>query len=415
MEFKSPLSQRIIISFVLLTTVVSGLFGLGITLTIHFVEESLVSEELRRDLVQVLKSHPSESSLELDDTTLFFASNRPLPDYLQPVPPGFTEVVLDRQAYYVYRLVDGETSFYLVRNQTQFEQRETQLVMIVLAGFLLSILFSFLLGRFLVNKVIAPVRRLTHQVRDREKLLTGTPPLSPDYVNDEVGALAKAFDTTIVLLQQALRRETLFTSDVSHELRTPLMIINSSCDLLIEKNSLDDYARQRVGMISKAAREIQELVEAFLALARDRDTNLITASLAEVVQAGLPTWQQQSAEKGLTFTLQNPAEAAPGAFPAILLRTVLNNLIRNAIHHTAQGEISLCLTANGFELRDSGTGIAADEKLRVFQPFYRGEAPHQNSLGLGLSLVQRICEREHWTITLEDNLPHGCLFTVALG
>ena len=417
MGFKSPLSQRIIISFVLLTTIVSGLFGLGIMVSIDVVEESLINDEMKRELPLILADYRRGIPLKLDDSTQFFTGNQKLPAYLQPVPLGFIEIELDRYDHYVYHHQEGGQSYYLVRTEDDFEKREALLMQAVLGGFFLSILTSFLLGRFLVRKVIAPVRRLTNQVRDREKLLVGTPPLAPDYADDEVGTLARAFDTTITQLQQALQRESLFTSDVSHELRTPLMIINSSCDLLIEKNCLDDYAHQRIEMIGKAARDIQDLVEAFLALARGSDTNLVTSTLEDVVQAGLPVWQQQAADKGLAFTLR---DAAPDQrdtaqqHSATLLRAVLNNLVRNAIHHTEQGEISLCLVAGGFELRDTGSGIAAPQKSLVFQPFYRGEDPHRNSLGLGLSLVQRICEREHWTITLEDNHPRGCRFRVII-
>lgn len=418
MEFKSPLSQRIIISFVLLTTVVCGLFALGVPIAIDIVEESLIDEEMQRELTTVIDGYRQGVPLRLDADTQFYVGSEQLPEDLHVTKPGLTEIERDNHDYYVYLHQEGKTPYYLVRSEADFEIREMSLIRTVLIGFLLSIVTSFLVGRLLANKVIAPVKRLTHQVRNREKLLTGSPTLSPDYADDEVGALAKAFDKTITQLQQSLQRETLFTSDVSHELRTPLMIINSSCDLLTEKQNLDDNIRLRVEMIRKAANEMQELVEAFLALARGRDARVETASLMEIIHTGLPTWQQQAAGKGLAFSL-HPLDATPhrtaGCYPAILLRTVLNNLVRNAIYQTHQGEISLRLVGSGFELSDSGPGIHPDEKQRVFQPFYRGDAPHQNSLGLGLSLVQRICERENWVVTLEDNTPRGCRFIVSLG
>jgi len=418
MEFKSPLSQRIIISFVLLTTIVSGLFGLGISLAVHYVEESLITAELKRDFSHIVgeESHHGPPR-HLDKSTKFYTGDQILPGYLKGLQPGFTEIVLDDHAYYVYMVEDGNESFYLVRDQTTFEEREKTLDMIVLGGFLLSIVISLALGLVMVNQVIAPVRRLTHQVRDREKLINGTPSLAGDYPDDEVGSLAKAFDTTIGMLQEALHRESLFTGDVSHELRTPLMVIKSSCDLLIEKDDLDGYSRQRIGMICKAADEIRELVEAFLTLARGHDTNLGTASLAAVVQAGLSEWEQLAAEQGLVFELHDDPEAsnrATAGHPEILLRTVLNNLVRNAVHHTASGKIVLSLHADGFTLCDTGSGIASAEKSLVFQPYYRGTASKRNGMGLGLSLVQRICDREQWTIRLEDNQPHGCCFTVTL-
>jgi signal transduction histidine kinase len=276
-------------------------------------------------------------------------------------------------------------------------------------------MISLTLGLFMVKQVIAPVRRLTGQVAEREDLREGLPPLSSGYADDEVGALAKAFDATITKLQQALQRETLFTSDVSHELRTPLMVINSSCDVLVAKKELDEYTRQKIDSIRRSANEIKGLAEAFLALARDEDSHPEMATLNSIVESEFQTWKRLATEKGNRFLLQEASdftEQAERKYPSILLRTVLSNLIRNAIHHTAGGEIALVLRPGGFDLRDTGSGIAAEERAQVFQPFYRGTASHRDGIGLGLSLVQRICEREEWTVLLEENQPSGCCFRV---
>jgi len=417
MEFKSPLSQRIIVSLVLLTSIVSGLFGLGIILSIHYVEEILVTEEMERDIAHAIGEYRSDRPLRLGYATALHVAGPNLPEYLRPLPPGFTELVLNERAYYVYSARDNDQVYYLVRDQTSFEKREKLLNMVVLGGFVLSILVSLVLGRLLVKKVIAPIQRLTHQVRDREKLLVGTPPLASDYADDEVGALARTFDTTIGKLQQALQRESLFTGDISHELRTPLMIIRSSSDLLAEKGHLDDFSRQRLGMIRKAADEIQKLVEAFLALARGRETSLEKTSLAAVAQAGRQEWEQLAASKGLSFEIQGEtgetARSSP-LYPEVLLRTVISNLVRNAAHHTVEGKVTLHLRPGGFTLCDTGSGIAPEEKNQIFRLYYRGAAAGSNGMGLGLSLVQRICEREQWAIRLEDNQPNGCCFTVTL-
>jgi signal transduction histidine kinase len=162
---------------------------------------------------------------------------------------------------------------------------------------------------------------------------------------------------------------------------------------------------------------MKALVEAFLALARGKDNHSETATLDAIVKSEFPTWQQMAEQKENRLLLQeearNPAQKEI-EFPAVLLRTVIDNLIRNAVHSTAGGEIVLVLKAGGFELRDTGSGIAADEMAKVFKPYYRGTASHRDGLGLGLSLVQRICEREHWTVALERNHPRGCYFRVNL-
>jgi signal transduction histidine kinase len=419
MEFKSSLSQRIVISFVLLTTVISGLFALGIAVSIDVVEESLINDEMKHELSMILEDYQRETPLKLDKSTRFFAGNQQLPAYLQPVAPGFNEIERDNHDYYVYHYQEGNISYYLVRSEGDFEKNEDLIEHVVLTGFSLSIIISYLLGRLLVKKVIAPVQRLTHQVRDRESLLAETPRLASDYADDEVGTLATAFDNTIGKLQQALQRETLFTSDISHELRTPLMIIKSSCDLLAEKGNLDDFSSQRLAMVRKAADEIQQLVAAFLALARGRETNLEKTSLAAVVRSGRAHWKQLAVAKGISFEIQEEigeTRADLPEFPEVLLRTVINNLVRNAIHYTMDGAVTLHLRPDGFTLCDTGSGIVTAEKNDIFKPYYRGEntARSEMGMGIGLSLVQRICEREQWTILLEDNQPNGCCFTVTL-
>lgn len=417
MEFKSPLSQRILVSFVLLTTVVSGLFSFGIMAAIDLVEEDLVSAELNRKILNVMVDYKQGEVPRLDLGTQFYSGTENLPSFLQDLKPGFSEVELESSAFHVMMQKEKETPFYLVQEQRTLSRHENLLEITVIAGFFLSVLASLALGIMMVRRIIAPVRRLTHQVHNRETLLLDAPPLSTQYTNDEVGHLAKAFDRTIGMLQQALQRETLFTSDVSHELRTPLMMIRSSCDLLFEKNQIDDYTRQRIDVIYKASLEIQELVDAFLTLARSRDTNLENASLKSVIDSNLEGWQRQAAAKGIEFVfepLEEAQEKRPRMYHAALLRTVLNNLARNAIHHTSGGRITLRMIPAGFEICDTGSGISDIDKKSIFKPFFRGDTKDRQGVGLGLSIVQRICEREDWTITVSDNHPSGSCFKVLL-
>lgn len=419
MKFKSPLSQRILISFVVLTTVVSGLFSFGIMAAIDIVKEDLITAEFNRKFPDILNDNKQGESPNLGLGAQFYSGTENLPYYLRDLEPGFNEVKFEESSFHVIMRQDKEKPFYLVQEQTTLERHENILEITVVAGFFLCVIGSMILGIMMSRKVIAPVRRLTQQVHNREKLLIDAPPLSSGYVNDEVGHLAQAFDRTISMLQQSLLRETLFTSDVSHELRTPLMVIKSSCDLLVAKDQLDDYSLQRINNISKAAKEIQELVDAFLTLARGSETEQERAPLANVIQKDFNEWQQQSEAKGISFTLQDQVTGQAGLgglFPVPMLRTVLNNLIRNAIHHTKQGEITLVVNSDGFQLCDTGPGISTSEKQSIFKPYYRGDSENSSghSMGLGLSLVQRICEREQWDIAVSDNNPVGCCFTVTL-
>ena len=155
---------------------------------------------------------------------------------------------------------------------------------------------------------------------------------------------------------------------------------------------------------------------AHLTLARGKETEQENASLSNIIKRNLAVWQQQAEAKRLTFTFRDET-ASNGEhaklFPVPMLRTVINNLVRNAIYHTVEGGITLVAKPAGFTVCDTGPGIGNADKGSIFKPFYRGESGSQQGLGLGLSLVQRICQKEQWSVSVSDNQPSGCCFTVS--
>lgn len=422
MEFKQSLSRRIVIAFVLMTLFVGGTFSAGIVETVHQVEERLISTELGGDLGRFLKMESMEDWRQQPEPgQIFYFSGGhggfALPPDLQELSPGFHEVFRGQKSYHAFvQLVDGRR-YVLLQDQSEFEDREQLLFAVVLVGFLISLGLSGLLGWLLARKVIEPVVRLSSQVRHPDQLLERAPSLAPDYASDEVGQLAESFDTTLGLLRRALARERLFTSDVSHELRTPLMVLASSCELLEESPSLDERARRQVQRIARASAEMRELVQTFLLLARtSNEESLMTqqASLGEVADELVALWRDAAQAKGLEFHYRREA-AGNGRYNAILLRSVLGNLLRNALHYTERGHIQLQLGEQGFVVEDSGVGIPEEEREAMFQPFVRGGSARGEGLGLGLSLVQRICEGQGWHVGLSSALPQGCRFEVSLG
>lgn len=421
MEFKQSLSQRIIIAFALMSALVAGAFAMGIVATVHLVEEKLISAGLGGDLQRLLlMDNVSDWSHRPEPDQLFYFSGGPgdfeLPKDLRHLDSGFHEVFREQLSYHaMVEIVDGRR-YVLLQDQSDFEERERVLFAVVLVGFVLSLALAVFLGWVLARKVMAPVVRLARQVRHRDQLLGLAPPLAPDYAADEVGELAVAFDATLGRLRQALTRERLFTSDVSHELRTPLMVLASSCELLMENPAIDQRGRSQVERIARASEEMRELVQTFLMLARAQREDAGMApqhDLAHVADNLLCVWREPIESKGLKLQFErgNPPDTC---FNATLLTAVMGNLLRNACHYTEQGFIRLTLKADGFVVEDSGVGIPEEKREAMFQPFVRGSENRGEGLGLGLSLVQRICENQGWTVTLSTMEPNGCRFEVVL-
>lgn len=417
-----PLSRRIVIAFVLLVALVSGLFGLGIILAVRHMETVLLTDTLHGDLAIALTALKSGRDIELEPGLSFYyqqddplRANNPPPDWLSHLNPGLHEVFRNDRVFHALIYTQDNKEYALLRDQTDFERREHLLFMIVIAGFLLSLLTAWLIGRWLAQRVLAPVSRLAHDVREHESL-QDTTPLAPHYADDEIGWLAQAFDNTFGKLRDALSREQLFTSDVSHELRTPLMVISSAAELLNSADNLSPRQREQIGRIQRASHNMRDLVRTFLLLARestqaDADADKIT--LPALAEEQLQHWRAVAEAKQLTCTLTAEHNDTQH-YNAPLLRAVMSNLLRNAVHYTEEGSVHIVLHTGGFRVEDSGPGIANEQRETVFQPFVRGTHARGEGLGLGLSLVRRICAHEGWEIHLTERAPRGSCFTVQL-
>ncbi|MCF7533135.1 sensor histidine kinase [Pseudomonas petrae] len=422
MEFKQSLAQRIIIAFALMSALVAGCFAMGIIATVHLVEEKLISAGLGGDLTRLLlMDSVNDWSHRPEPDQLFYFSGGSgdfeLPKDLRHLEPGFHEVFRGPLSYHaMVEIVDGR-HYVLLQDQSDFEERERVLFAVVLVGFVLALALAIFLGWILARRVMAPVVRLARQVRHRDQLLGLAPPLAPDYAADEVGELAVAFDATLGRLRDALTRERMFTSDVSHELRTPLMVLASSCELLLENPALDQRARAQVERVARACEEMRDLVQTFLMLARTQRDDLALypqLTLQGAAQQLISLWREPIERKGLTLEYL-PGELSDTAYNATFLYAVMGNLLRNALHYTDTGFIRLKLREGGFMVEDSGVGIPEEKREAMFQPFVRGTEQRGEGLGLGLSLVQRICENQGWSVSLDTMAPNGCRFSVDMG
>lgn len=426
MKKKQQLSRRIIVAFVLMAAIISALFSVGIVVVVQVVERQLLSNTLHDDLTLAMARYSEGRDLGLLPGSRFYHEkidqhdewNAP-PNWLKGLHSGFHEVFRDGQAFHALVYKQGDEKFLFLRDQTDLEKREHALYLIIFSGFLLSVFAAWVLGYFLARRIMSPVSRLAQQVRDREQQSATSLPLAADYAADEVGQLAAAFDDALSLVHGALERERFFTSDVSHELRTPLTVVTTACELLQASAQLNDKQQSQLARIQRAALEMRDLVHTFLQLARNNvelDASVSRTTLEQMAREQCDVWLPVANGKQLTLTLE--IESMPALpeqrFNTALLRAVISNLIRNAVHYTDSGSVRLVLTQAGFRVEDSGKNIDESRQEAIFQPFVRGSAARGEGLGLGLSLVRRICVHEGWTIRLYNLLAGGNCFEVRL-
>ena len=420
MADRQPLARRILLSFMLLTALIAGINAWAIIAVVQVVEEDLIGDEMRQEMEMVETVYLTEGRIpDLTGGSALYVPTlkaQPLPAAFAGLHPGFQEVLGENGAWHVLETSIEGHRFILARDQGTFEAREQVLYKVVIGGFLLAVALAWLIGRLTVRRVIDPVIRLAGQVRGRDQMVALAPPLAADYGDDELGQLAMAFDLAFSQLRLAIDRERLFTSDVSHELRTPLMIVGTSAELLL-RGDLSERARRQVERIARAAAEMRSLIEVFLELARAQGAQLAPGegvSLAAMADEQSQLWAEDIAARGLAFVRRSEGEL-PGLWHPTLLRVVMGNLLRNAAHYTERGEIRLILASDGFRVEDTGPGISPAERAQLFQPFVRGRGARGEGLGLGLSLVRRICEQQGWRIEALNLDGGGSCFVVRLG
>ena len=236
--------------------------------------------------------------------------------------------------------------------------------------------------------------------------------------HDEAAFLARRFNRAAARVEQLVDSHKSLLANASHELRSPLARIRMGLALLGPQ--ADDRVRTE---IERNIEELDQLVGEIL-LASRLDMPGAELGVPEAIDlTGLAA--EECARVGARLEVQ--ATHAPLVLRGQprLLRRVLRNLLENARRHGA-GEVDMTLaredgigTAQAqavLRVNDRGPGVPADQRERIFEPFYRlpGASEHAGGVGLGLALVKSIVERHGGAVRCEDNPGGGACFVVRL-
>jgi signal transduction histidine kinase len=226
--------------------------------------------------------------------------------------------------------------------------------------------------------------------------------------------------------EDANRAKTDFLHNLSHELRTPLTAILVANDLLQASSPPPERARELLEGIRNNCRSLLGLIQGTLDLsaieAGRLTVELQPTSPAELVADVIRGLEAQATAKGVAIG----STAAPG--PAIAtdprhLRQILVNVIGNAVKFTERGEVRVILRRPVgahlvVEVIDTGIGVAAEHRGRLFQRFSQADAtigPRFGGTGLGLALSRRLATALGGDLSLvESRLGHGSTFRLTL-
>ena len=225
--------------------------------------------------------------------------------------------------------------------------------------------------------------------------------IDPHSVPRELRPMVTALNDYIARLDSTVTSYSVFVANTAHYLRTSFAIVMSQVSFGKRDADLAPGQREILDAIQKTVLQSTRTINQLLVLASlekpaAADAAPVWCNPAQVVRTVMEELAALAAQQSIALGIDVFDEDLRVAAPVHLLREVVSNLVENAIRHMqCSGTVTLSVQAAGtevvIEVIDTGVGIAATERDRVFERFYRG-APHDSSSsGLGLSIVREIC------------------------
>lgn len=301
-----------------------------------------------------------------------------------------------------------------------------------------------ILGAGLVILIVAPLTGYWlagRATRPLATILETTARLRPDHLNerlpiqgtgDELDQLSSTINGLLDRLAEHVQRQREFVSNAAHELRSPLAALRTSFEVALDHDRSTEEYRELLADLIEECDGLSKLVNQLLLLA-EGDAGLAKSSLPvrldEIVRRSLDMFQ------GLAE--QNDVRLHAGNLAAVTvwgndfhLRQVLHNLVDNALKYTPAGgevEVSVALEAERgsgrklavLRVRDTGSGIAAEDLPHIGERFYRADKSRQrlqpiSGTGLGLSICKALVNSYGGTLTVESVVGQGTTVVVAL-
>ncbi len=328
---------------------------------------------------------------------------------------GFFEDVRERGVHlrvYTSPIRDG-LAVQVARSVEETDHVLARLRAILLLACLGGVVLAAGIGLTLGTMMLAPVRRLTAAAERVALTRKLDEPIAEDR-KDELGRLARAFNSMLGALRSSVAAQRQLVADASHELRTPLTSILTNVEVLGDEPALRPHQRQ--SLVVDTAQQVRELGK-------------LVSNLVELARADQPSVQTEPLR--LDDLVDGCIERARAVWPRVEFgaeleesrvvgdREALERAVRNLLENAAKwspagGRVVVRVTDGEVTVRDEGPGIDENDLPHVFDRFYR--APTARAVpgsGLGLAIVRQVAEAHGGTVRAERAAP-GSVFRLRI-
>lgn len=340
-----------------------------------------------------------------------------IPVTLSTLAPGMHRIDFAGQFPIIYVSDKFGRRLYLVFDEKSVSRLALLFGLLPLAFVLVIFYLLAWFGYRQSSKAVSPLVKLANQV---DAINVGDGKWTPldaksfDLAhNVEVDSMVTAINHFIERLRQFVEREREFTRHASHELRTPIAVLKGALEVLERRHP--DLSDPAIARMERTLRDMQGLTETLLLLARDESNHLPVSSIAmeSLAHSVVETLQSIYQDKPLSVEVVSHAHLVVEA-PEKVLEILVGNLLRNAFNYTPAGSIRVILHPDSMEIIDSGIGMKEEQLRAVTLPFYRAEETAVAlGYGLGMTIVQRLCTRYNWQLSISSSHGQGTRVRVA--
>lgn len=263
--------------------------------------------------------------------------------------------------------------------------------------FLVLVPVLLLIVADLVRKMFRPIAALSREIDQRAE--QALHPIDDSRLPVEVRPFAVAINRLLGRVKQSIHHQRRFVADAAHELRTPLTALSLQAQRLADAD-MSPAAHERLSALRQGIERGRKLLDQLLTLARVQSVAEppgAPVSVQGIYRRVLEDLMPLAEAKGIDIGVEGTLDAQVRVSELDMIALV-KNLVDNAIRYTPPGgRVDLSLEHSGgrvaLRVRDNGPGIPLEERIRVFDPFYRTPGSEPIGSGLGLSIVQAVAHR----------------------
>ncbi len=416
----SKLNKVFIIQLVFISlATVGGVFGAA-----KVVENVLIKQALQGEAQFFWEHRAKNPDFPLPKTmnlTGYMVNND---DFSQvPVPlaqmqEAYQRVELNHKMPIAYVTQKGNQKLFLVFEEAQVSKLAFYFGITPLVIVLLVIYLPAFVSYVYSKRALSPILQLVRKLEQVDISQTGLSRLHFDDLNqnanNEIATLVATFENVSGRIAEFVNRERNFSRYAGHELRTPLAVLKGNIELL-KKQPLATSAERLVNRMEPMVADMQSLIEALLVLSREnqvtnQQVTVVNDLLRNTVEQAIALFPEKTVH--LTWQARHLIEAP---LSEQLFAMIISNLVRNACLYSGdEPELTVTIDHNHIIISDKGKGMDAKTLARIREPFYRGDEFGEKGFGLGLSIVDWLCQQCGWQVAFESQLNEGTTVTLTL-